>query len=170
MLRICHSVLYYKLGARGSVVGWGTMLHAGRLRVRFPTRSLDISIYLILEATHHIPGVNSASNKNVTSQNTDLSSLDTLYVYTHTHLHTYMHTLVIHIAEKDASNWVLRPSANSSCSNTHRSLPSLCIRSGERSLLHISSPPCKGNEKVFRSLIRLWNMKDMPSVGINFDL
>jgi hypothetical protein len=34
-------------GARGSVVGWGTMLQAGRSRVRFP-RSLDFSVYLIL--------------------------------------------------------------------------------------------------------------------------
>jgi hypothetical protein len=30
------------LGARGSVGGWGTMLQAGRLRVRFPMRWLDI--------------------------------------------------------------------------------------------------------------------------------
>jgi hypothetical protein len=38
-------------GARGSVVFWGTMLQAGRSRVRFPTRSLHFSIYLILPAT-----------------------------------------------------------------------------------------------------------------------
>jgi hypothetical protein len=36
------------VGARGSVVVWGTMLQAGRSRVRFPMRSLDYSIYLIL--------------------------------------------------------------------------------------------------------------------------
>jgi hypothetical protein len=35
-------------GARGSVVGWGTMVQAGRLRFRFPTRSLNFSIDLIL--------------------------------------------------------------------------------------------------------------------------
>jgi hypothetical protein len=35
---------------RGSVVGSGTMLHAGRPRVRFPRRSLDFSIDLILPA------------------------------------------------------------------------------------------------------------------------
>jgi hypothetical protein len=35
-------------GARGSVVGWGTMLQAGRSRV--PMRSLDFSINLILPA------------------------------------------------------------------------------------------------------------------------
>jgi hypothetical protein len=33
-----------------SVVGWGTMLQAGRLLVRFPMRSLDFSIDLILPA------------------------------------------------------------------------------------------------------------------------
>jgi hypothetical protein len=38
------------LGARGSVVGWGTMLQAGRLRFRFPMRSLDFSIDLTLPA------------------------------------------------------------------------------------------------------------------------
>jgi hypothetical protein len=37
-------------GGRGSVVVWGTMLQAGRLRVRFPMRSLDFSIDLILTA------------------------------------------------------------------------------------------------------------------------
>jgi hypothetical protein len=38
-------------GPRGSVVGWGTMLQAGRSRVRFPMKSLDFSIDLILPAT-----------------------------------------------------------------------------------------------------------------------
>jgi hypothetical protein len=38
------------LGARGSVVGSDTALQAGRLRVRFPMRSLDFSIDLILPA------------------------------------------------------------------------------------------------------------------------
>jgi hypothetical protein len=37
--------------ARGSVVGWGTVLQAGRSRFRFPMRSLDFSIDLILPAT-----------------------------------------------------------------------------------------------------------------------
>jgi hypothetical protein len=36
--------------ARGSGVGWGTMLQAGRSRIRFPVRSLDFSIALILPA------------------------------------------------------------------------------------------------------------------------
>jgi hypothetical protein len=36
--------------SRGSVVGWGTMLQGGRSRVRFPMRSLDFSIDLILLA------------------------------------------------------------------------------------------------------------------------
>jgi hypothetical protein len=35
-------------GARGSVVGWGTILQAGTSLVRFPIRSLGFSIYLIL--------------------------------------------------------------------------------------------------------------------------
>jgi hypothetical protein len=35
-------------GARGSVVGWGTMLQAGRSRVRFPITLLDFSIDLNL--------------------------------------------------------------------------------------------------------------------------
>jgi hypothetical protein len=41
----------YAVGARGSVVGWGTMLQAGRSRVRLPMRSFDFSIDLILPAT-----------------------------------------------------------------------------------------------------------------------
>jgi hypothetical protein len=35
----------------GNVVGWGTTLQAGRSRVRFPMRSLDFSINLILPVT-----------------------------------------------------------------------------------------------------------------------
>jgi hypothetical protein len=42
--------IYTFCGPRGSVVGWGTMLQAGRSRVRFPMRSLFFSIYLILPA------------------------------------------------------------------------------------------------------------------------
>jgi hypothetical protein len=37
-------------GARGSVVVWGTVLQAGRSRVRFPMRSLNFSIVPILPA------------------------------------------------------------------------------------------------------------------------
>jgi hypothetical protein len=37
-------------GARGSVVGSGTVLQDGRSRSRFPMRSLDFSIDLILPA------------------------------------------------------------------------------------------------------------------------
>jgi hypothetical protein len=37
-------------GERGIVVGWGIILQAGRSRVRFPMRSLDFSIILILPA------------------------------------------------------------------------------------------------------------------------
>jgi hypothetical protein len=39
------------IGARGNVVGWGTMLWAGRSLVRVPMRSLDFSIDVILPAT-----------------------------------------------------------------------------------------------------------------------
>jgi hypothetical protein len=41
---------FFYLGARGSVDGWDTVLQAGRSRVRFPMRSLDFSIDLILRA------------------------------------------------------------------------------------------------------------------------
>jgi hypothetical protein len=37
--------------ARGSVVGSGAMLQAGKSRVRFPLRSLDFSVDLILPAS-----------------------------------------------------------------------------------------------------------------------
>jgi hypothetical protein len=37
-------------GARGSIVGWGTVLQAGRSRIRLPMRSLEFSVYLILPA------------------------------------------------------------------------------------------------------------------------
>jgi hypothetical protein len=30
------------MGARGSVVGWGTMLEAGRSRVQYPMMALDV--------------------------------------------------------------------------------------------------------------------------------
>jgi hypothetical protein len=49
MVRNIPSLVYLlTLGARGIVVGWGTMLQAGRSRVRFPMRSLDSSVDLIL--------------------------------------------------------------------------------------------------------------------------
>jgi hypothetical protein len=43
-------ISYIPLWVSGSVVGWGTMVQAGRPWIRFPTRSLNISIYLILPA------------------------------------------------------------------------------------------------------------------------
>jgi hypothetical protein len=39
-----------KMGVRSSVVGWDTMLQAERSQVRFPMRSLNFSIDLILPA------------------------------------------------------------------------------------------------------------------------
>jgi hypothetical protein len=38
------------MGARGIVVGWGTMPQAGRSWLRFPMRSLDFSVDPILQA------------------------------------------------------------------------------------------------------------------------
>jgi hypothetical protein len=51
-----RSTLNYE--GRGSRVSWGTILQARKSRVRFPMRSLDFSIDLI------VPGVDSASNSN----------------------------------------------------------------------------------------------------------
>jgi hypothetical protein len=47
------------VGARGSVVGWGTMLQAGRSRVRVPMRWNFSSFQ-----SHYGPGVDSAPNRN----------------------------------------------------------------------------------------------------------
>jgi hypothetical protein len=55
------TIIIICIGARGSVVGSGTMLQAGRSRVRVPMRSLDFSIDLILPAAQR-PGVDSARN------------------------------------------------------------------------------------------------------------
>jgi hypothetical protein len=48
--KLSNYYYYYYLGARGSVVGQGTILQARKSRVRFPMRSLDFSIDLILPA------------------------------------------------------------------------------------------------------------------------
>jgi hypothetical protein len=42
-----HFVLIHLLSARGGAVGWGTVLQAGRSRVRFPMVSLEIFIDII---------------------------------------------------------------------------------------------------------------------------
>jgi hypothetical protein len=49
--------------ARGGVIGWAIMLQAGRSRVRYPMRSLDFLIVLILQP-HNGPSLDSASNRN----------------------------------------------------------------------------------------------------------
>jgi hypothetical protein len=47
------------------IVGWGTMLQAGRSRVRFPIWSLDFFSQLTESfQPHYGPGVDSASNRN----------------------------------------------------------------------------------------------------------
>jgi hypothetical protein len=50
------------IGARGSVDGWGTMLHVGRSRFRVPMRWIS-SVYLILPAALW-PWIDFASNRN----------------------------------------------------------------------------------------------------------
>jgi hypothetical protein len=50
--------------ARGSVIGWGTTLQAGRSRVQFLMGSLDFTVDLNLQP-HYGPGVDSASNRRV---------------------------------------------------------------------------------------------------------
>jgi hypothetical protein len=49
LLNLLYIFVFYMcaLGARGSVVGWGTILQARRSRVCFPMRSLDFAIDLI---------------------------------------------------------------------------------------------------------------------------
>jgi hypothetical protein len=54
-----------KSGSRDSVVGWGTMLQAGRWRVRFPMRSLDFFNWPNPFQPHYGLEVGSASNGNV---------------------------------------------------------------------------------------------------------
>jgi hypothetical protein len=44
------NMVYPMKGANGNVIAWGTTLQAGRSQIRFPMRSLDFSIDLILPA------------------------------------------------------------------------------------------------------------------------
>jgi hypothetical protein len=52
------------LEACSSVVGWGTMLQAGRSQVQIPMRSLDFFQLTWSFQPHYGPGVDSASNSN----------------------------------------------------------------------------------------------------------
>jgi hypothetical protein len=54
-----ENLWYTENGARCSVVGWGTMLQAGRSRVRVPMRWNFLSFQ-----PHYGPEVDSASNRN----------------------------------------------------------------------------------------------------------
>jgi hypothetical protein len=53
----------YIYGTLNTVVGWGTMLQAGKTRFRVPAKSLDFSIDLNLQP-HYGPEVDSAANRN----------------------------------------------------------------------------------------------------------
>jgi hypothetical protein len=47
----CANIMHFYIilhGARGGAVSWGTVLQAGRLRVRFPMVSLEFFIDIIL--------------------------------------------------------------------------------------------------------------------------
>jgi hypothetical protein len=72
--------VYHVIGERGSVVGWGTTLQAGRSRVRFPMRSLDVFNWLNLSrrtvslgstqpltemSTRNLPGAYRAAGRRV---------------------------------------------------------------------------------------------------------
>jgi hypothetical protein len=59
--RVILSVCVHIVRARGSVVGWGTMLKAGRSRVRFLMRSW---IFFNWPNTSSCTGVDSACNRN----------------------------------------------------------------------------------------------------------
>jgi hypothetical protein len=58
-IKMCNRSQIISTDWRGSVVGWGTMLQAGRSRVRVPMRWNFSSFQ-----PHYGPGVDSASNKN----------------------------------------------------------------------------------------------------------
>jgi hypothetical protein len=55
---------YLPWGARGGVVGWGTILQAGRSWVQFPMRSLDFFNLPNPSSRTVAPGVDSASDRN----------------------------------------------------------------------------------------------------------
>jgi hypothetical protein len=50
LLQILWTYKKFWEGARGSVVGWGTMLQTGISRLRFLIKSFDFSIDLVLPA------------------------------------------------------------------------------------------------------------------------
>jgi hypothetical protein len=56
-------LIWYYHGTRGSAVGWGTVLQAGRSRTRDPMWWMNFSIYVVLPVALG-PGVYSASNRS----------------------------------------------------------------------------------------------------------
>jgi hypothetical protein len=67
-------LLKYGTIAHGSVVGWNTVLQAGRSRVRVPMKALIfLSVYLILPAAPG-PGVYSVANRNEYQKQKNLGS------------------------------------------------------------------------------------------------
>jgi len=54
----------FRMGARGSAVGWGTELQAERSWVPFPIVSLEFFIDIKSFHPHYGPGVDSTSNRN----------------------------------------------------------------------------------------------------------
>jgi hypothetical protein len=60
-IALCYLKLF---GARRSVVGWGSMLQAGKSRVRFPMRLFHFFQLTYTFQQHYGPEVDSASNRN----------------------------------------------------------------------------------------------------------
>jgi hypothetical protein len=60
----CPIIACWMLGARSSVVGWGAMLQAGRLRVRAPMRSLSFLQFTLTSSRSMALELTRALNRN----------------------------------------------------------------------------------------------------------
>jgi hypothetical protein len=65
------------VGPRGIIVGWGTMFHSWRSRVRFRMRSSDFSVDLILPPMRSTQPLNEMSTRNLPGVECGLSTLKT---------------------------------------------------------------------------------------------